>query len=291
MKYLFYGKGKTNMEIKLTDLNSELWETFRGAYGNVSKEVAILMGEPMTEPQKKIRRLDTEEKEDYHIVFDNLCENLSHQMSFYKATYLALPYLVTLFGKESKNESFEWKLTMLSEIGLCLATDIPSNHEDQLDDEEILRSYEASVLKLQELTRQFIKQYEKEIAELDFNERSMLVTALLAILGDREATFILTMSCWDTCYMLCDCCEYCEEEAVLSDDEAKEAIVPAETMVGKWDGSSYDDTYLWISNVLNRLGAEEELEILSYYYGTYTCPECGNQKKVIDLMKNYYFEG
>ena len=146
-------------------------------------------------------------------------------------------------------------------------------------------------MKLQELTKQFIKQYEKEIAELDFNERSMLVTVLLAILGDREAAFILTMSCWDSCYMLCDCCEYCEEEVVLSDDEAKEAIVPAETMVGKWDGSSYDDTYLWISNVLNRLGAEEELEILSYYYGAYTCPECGNQKKVIDLMKNYYFEG
>lgn len=186
------------MEIKLVDLNSELWETFCGAYGNVSKEVEILMGEPITEPQEKLRRLDSEEKEDYRIAFDNLCENLSHQMSFYEATYLALPYLVQLLERNSKSGSFEWKLTMISELGLCLATDFP---------------------------------------------------------------------------------------------EAKEVIIPAESVIGKWDGSSYEDTWLWLSTMLDQLGAEEELEILSYYYGTYTCPDCGNQKKVMDFMKGYYFEG
>ena len=103
--------------------------------------------------------------------------------------------------------------------------------------------------------------------------------------------FILTMSCWDSCYMLCDNCEYCEEELDLSDKEARKQIVPAESVIGKQDGSSYEDAWLWISNVLNQLGAQEELGILSYYYGTYTCPECGNKSIVFDLMQNYNFGG
>ena len=98
---------------------------------------------------------------------------------------------------------------------------------------------------------------------------------------------VLTMSCWDECFMICDNCEYYEEELVLSDEEEKEKITPAE--IPEWDGSSYEDSWLWISNLLRRLGARNELEILSYFYGTYTCPECGTKGKVPDLMKNYYF--
>lgn len=119
----------------------------------------------------------------------------------------------------------------------------------------------------------------------------MFITAILAIFGDREEAFILTMACWDTFYMLCDQCEYCEEDLFFSEEEAKKVIIPAESVIGKWDGSSYENTWLWLSTMLDQLGAEEELEILSYYYGTYTCPDCKNQKKVMDFMKGYYFEG
>ena len=56
------------------------------------------MGEPVTEQKMKLLRLDPEEKDDFRIAFDNLFENLFHQMSFYYATYLVLPYLVNLSG-------------------------------------------------------------------------------------------------------------------------------------------------------------------------------------------------
>ncbi len=36
------------------------------------------------------------------------------------------------------------------------------------------------------------------------------------------------------------------------------------------------------------LGDENAVKTLCYYYGTYTCPRCGNQKSVIDFIKNYY---
>lgn len=279
------------MEFELVNLNSELWEIYGGAYGNVREEVAILMGGPITERQEKLRRLDLEEKGDYRIAFDNLCENLFHQMSFYKATYLALPYLVRLLERDSKDRDFGWKLTMISEMGICLATDIPGNHRESAIDKNVLNSYEASLLTFQELTKQFLEHHEDEIRKLDFYKRSMLITAVLAIFGERETAFILTMSGWDTFYMLCDSCEYCEEELAFSEETAREVIVPVEIVTDGWDGSFYEDGWLWISNMLSRLGAQEELEILSYYYGTYTCPECGAEKKVLDFMKCYLFEG
>ena len=50
--------------------------------------------------------LDFEEKECDQINFDNLCENLSHQLSFYNATYLAMPYLLLFLEKKRKEVFF-----------------------------------------------------------------------------------------------------------------------------------------------------------------------------------------
>ncbi len=61
-------------------------------------------------------------------------------------------------------------------------------------------------------------------------------------------------------------------------------IEPAESVIGKWDGKSYDNTYLWFSNLVHSLGVEDEWKI-SYYYGTYTCPECGNKGPLNEWMK------
>ena len=56
-------------------------------------------------------------------------------------------------------------------------------------------------------------------------------------------------------------------------------------MLGKWDGKSYEDTYLWFSNLAHELGVEDEWKI-PYYYGTYTCPECGSRGILMDWMKD-----
>lgn len=73
----------------------------------------------------KIIRLDFSEKDSYRINFDNLCENLSHQLSFYKATYLAMPYLVLLLEKKRRAQDFDWQLLIIREAGMILSTDLP----------------------------------------------------------------------------------------------------------------------------------------------------------------------
>ena len=65
-------------------LNQNYGETFLGAYGNVVRDIAYPTPNEieMTRPRGK---------SDHQIVFDNLCANLSQQMSFYDATDLMLP--------------------------------------------------------------------------------------------------------------------------------------------------------------------------------------------------------
>ena len=84
--------------------DSELWEQYPGAYGNVCEEVKIVMGDVMDVPsQSKIRGLDLENKDDYEIAYDNLWQNLWHQMDFYEAMYIVMPYIAKLL---EQNEDF-----------------------------------------------------------------------------------------------------------------------------------------------------------------------------------------
>ena len=97
------------MDIKLTPYDSKLWDTYRGAYGNVCEIVQIIMGDLAPSPNPlKLRRLDPEDKDNYRIVCDNLFENLTHQLSFYQATYLVMPYMVKLLEqKNAENDDYD----------------------------------------------------------------------------------------------------------------------------------------------------------------------------------------
>ena len=62
-------------------------------------------------------------------------------------------------------------------------------------------------------------------------------------------------------------------------------ITPADSAIGKWNFRDYRDSYIWLSNVLYLFGNKEAAEKLSYYYGTYTCPNCGKKDKpIVKLM-------
>ena len=283
------------MDIKLTPYDSKLWDTFRGAYGNVCKMVQVVMGdlEPSPTPLK-LRRLDPEDKDNYRIVFDNLFENLTHQLSFYKATYLVLPYMVKLLEQRIAENDFDWQLAIISEMGICLATDIPENVRFQLDDKEIKESYEASVNLFKEQTKQFVNEHMEQLKVLDDDLKSMFVTALMAIFVDREMAFNLALGAWEESEIFCSTCEaegYIsfdndfdedDSDAGLSDEEyftvSLKDITPA---------TNGNDAYNWYMDILNKLEAENEAAIIPYYYGTLTCPKCKTTKTVMDFIKDF----
>lgn len=284
------------MDIKLTPYNSELWETFRGAYGNVCEEVKIIMGD-LEPPQNflKLRRLDPEEKDSYRIAFDNLCENITHQLSFYDATYIVMPYMMKLLEKKEAEKDFDWQFTIICEMGICLATDIPGNMYSKLEDEEIKESYEASIALFQEKTKNFLNHYMEELKALDDDLKTYFVNALMAIFVDREAAFILALGGWEESEIFCSTCEcegdiYFDEEEDDSEDFVSTSfknITPAP--IKNNDNKSNDDTYNWYINILNQLGATRAITIISYYYGTLTCPQCNTTKTTIDFVKDFHF--
>ena len=114
------------MQLKPVEFTSKLWETYQGAYGDVREDVAFLFCPKELIPDtEKLRRLDDEEKDSYEIIFDNLSENLTHQLSLYHASYLVMPYLALLLELKRQEGDFDWQMKVIVLAGDVLATDIP----------------------------------------------------------------------------------------------------------------------------------------------------------------------
>lgn len=291
------------------EFTSELWNQYRGAYGDVREDVAFLFCPPNLMPDtEKIRRLDDEEKENDEINFDNLSENLMHQMSLYDASYLAMPYLVLFLEKKRQVNDFDWQLKIISLAGDILMTDIPyfGGGSEANIPKDIMESYNRSVDILKEMTKDFLNQNTDKLKEQDSRLLKYFCTEVLAILGDREAAYALLVGGWEVCCRRCPNCgsydeimesdefhlydmqtepdEFPDKEEIRKIREEIGEIKPAPSVIGKWDGRSYEDTYLWFSNLTHILGMKDAWKV-PYYYGTYTCPSCKSKGILIEWMK------
>lgn len=288
------------------EFSSDLWKVFRGAYGDVREDVAFLFCPKDLMPEmQKLRRLDFEEKEEEQINFDNLCENLSHQLSFYDATYLVIPYFLLLFEKKRKEQDFQWQMQILENAGIILSTDFPANNgkKDGLS-KDILESYQLSIELFRERAKEFLREHMGILKQEDPTELQYFCTGLLALFGNPEEAFQMIIGSWEQAPVACLSCGYFDEEMEMEgfydagesggeEPEAegsnggpavKKRVTPAASVLGKWDGEDFEDTYLWFSNLAHDLGMEGEWKI-PYYYGTYTCPECGSKGILMDWMK------
>lgn len=238
---------------------------------------------------EKVIRLDFEEKECDQINFDNLCENLSHQLSFYNATYLAMPYLLLFLEKKRKEKDFKWQMQIILHAGIILSTDFDLGKEGRQGvSEDILESYQLSVGLLRDMVKEFLQENMEALKQEDPTDLKYFCTGLLAIFGDPEAAYQLVVGSWEQAPVACVACGYYDEDMEadgLYDEElVKGRVVPAKPVCGKWDGEDFSDPYLWLSNLAHILGIEDEWKI-PYYYGTYTCPECGSKGILMDWMK------
>ena len=286
MTLSFEKNTKVTKKVNLVPLDSDLWNTYTGAKGNVSQDIRpLLLARPRIQtPSDKLEEA---------IATQTLFENLSDQMRFYPADYLAVPYLVAILERRAEEKDFHTQLELITELGVCLATDIPGN---QLDvelphpDRKIMDDYNASIAVLQERTKVFLEGSLTRIQWLCESEKIHFYLAVLAILGDREAAFILNCTLMDECYVMCGECDYCDETIEPFSARNPSSIRPARLVTGKWDGKSLKDIYVWFSNLVDLLGDRQAVRALTYYYGIYTCPKCGAKGRVMDLMKKYFFE-
>ena len=270
----------------LHDFNSPLWESYRGAYGNIEDYLVILIGERDKAPETfKLRRLENVPKTNYELAFDNLCENLWHQMSFYPATWLALPYLARLMEGWEREKDLEWVFRGIMAAGSFLATDV---YGDRPDEEDIYESYRNAGLRIRAVTIDFLAGNLDCVREKAVQRRREFATAVTAILGEQKLAYMISLSGFNSYYIVCPECENCDEDMEVGYFEPSERMKRAKAPSGKWDGRSLEDVRLWLPNLFNLLEDEEGEEYLSYYFGTYVCPECGKKVPVVTGMKGYY---
>lgn len=268
---LYFDEQIAEGNIEKISFDSELWESYRGAGGNVKEQLISLVNGTV----------------DFEEISECIFEEISHQMSFYKATYLVLPYLVASLKEKEEEDDFQGQMSLITKMGICLGTDVKWMNDEEAD-EVVMNYYNNAREILKEKTKAFINTYENEIIESDEDIKSMFITALPAIFGNTEFTFLMTMNYWEECSLICSECEYMDEGMEIEDDELQ--IEKAEDVLGKWDGKDFEDTYVWYSNIIAAID-ESYLEKLKLYFGTYTCPECGKKEKVTSCMKDYYILG
>ena len=99
---------------------------------------------------------------------------------------------------------------------------------------------------------------------------------------------MLYLSGFQSYYIVCPACENCDEEMEVGYFELSERMKKISASFDKWDGKSLEDVKLWLPNLLHLLEDEEGEELLSYYFGTYVCPECGEEMPVLAGMEEYY---
>lgn len=270
----------------LQELDSILWKTYTGAYGDVREYLTILTGEREDARETfKLRRLDKAPKTNYELAFDNLCENLWHQMSFYPATWLAVPYLARLMERWEKENDAEWMFRGILAVGSCLATDV---FGDRPKEDEVRESYENAILQIRDMTTNFLAGHMDGVREKHISLRRGFAFAVTAIMGERRLAFLLTMSELESCYVVCPGCENCDEEIEFGYFDPSRRIEKADVPVKKWDGESLADVSSWLFNLFVLLGDTEGVGRLCYYFGTYTCPECGKRTDVLTGMAGYY---
>lgn len=290
-----------DLQIDCLGFDSDLWEVFRGAYGTIKEDLlALLEADPNIAEEEKRIYMDKMPESAYRIAFDNICEQLIHQCSFYSALYLAIPYLVHQYAYWYNKNDLQCQILYLTYIGIMLSTDNFYNidQEKKLKDvpQNILNHYQKSVEWIKERAKEFLNENLKKWNQsnhfkLSAIEAEELGTGLLGILGDRETAFLLLLYAWGSYSAFCKNCGYFDEDIELNNLDEEEAeqlyskIIPADSAIGKWNFRDYRDSYIWLSNVLFLFGNKEAAEKLSYYYGTYTCPNCGKKDKpIVKLM-------
>ncbi len=270
----------------LLEFDSLLRETYRGAYGDVTEYLTILMGKREDAHETfKLRRLDKALKTNYELAFDNLCENLWHQMSFYPATWLAVPYLARLMEGWEKENDTEWMFRGILAAGSCLATDV---FGDRPKEDDVRESYENAILQIRDMTIDFLAEHMDDVRQKHISWRRGFAFAVTAIMGERRLAFLLIISELESCYIFCPGCENCDEEIAFGYFDPSMRIEKADVPVKKWDGESQEDICSWLFNLFALLDDTEGLERLRYYFGTYTCPECGKRTDVLTGMTGYF---
>ena len=160
-------------EIKLESIGSEIWSKYKGAYGNMSEVMDVFMKEPDNEDAA-----------------EQVYQGINHQMLFYPAAYIVMPYLTKLLEGKIASGDIEWAEYCLFNIGMTIASDncFARRKGKKIDvSADIKGNYRLCVKKLRRIAKRFYKENKMQLkhrsesgaAKLVFNGFGLLIYWLL----------------------------------------------------------------------------------------------------------------
>jgi len=261
-----------SITLSLEALDSPNWGKYESASGNAKVWVQKLV--------------DGEEN-----AYDECCDEIAHQTSFWSAIYLVFPYLVEKLSRDFDQLDSGELIMKFSMLGTSLATDCDINRgENKTVDAAVIENYQLSIRKFQLLIIKFLADKAKSLSRVDSMTKALFAVGVLAAFGNREdAALLMDMELDECIYVACDKCEHCNEDLELGSKKALSTISPRGQAPDDWNGEDFEDTYGWFVDFLELFKIKGMAKHLPYYFGTYQCPECGREAAVRDLMKNYRF--
>jgi len=254
-------------------LEPKLWENLRSAYGNECEIIDILNKLYITK----------DEKQWLHIFLEELADNaqIVHQGTFYDITVAVMPHIVFMLTNNEWSNNTRYKI--ISYIGYFISCE---NREiiEKLP-EDIQKNYKKSLKILETITQDIVENFDKSF-QIEFDEElSYFALACFAILKDKIVANLLQFIDIEIEFVCGSCSDGAEEffsfiDDIESNNENLKLIKPSTVQ------TSTDDNFLWFYNFLINIGEKKLSKTLPYYYGTYTCPKCGEKAIVINLMKN-----
>jgi len=150
-----------NKELKCEPIGSGLWEKHKGAFGNMSGEMEILLSDPDNEK-------NTEE----------VYQGINHQMSFYPAAYIVMPHLAELLDHQISEGKIEWAEYCLFNAAMTIASDnkrgrIINKEEEATPD--VMKNYRLSVRRIKKIAKAFYRKYGKQLTHKSESSAAKLV--------------------------------------------------------------------------------------------------------------------
>ncbi len=166
------------MEMQYLDFDDPQWAQYEGAYGNMSEAVRRLLEQP-------------DDKELAECVY----QGINHQMDFYSAAYLVLPYLVKLLEEQIAVEKVEWAEYCLFNIAMVIACDnfflrrSAVRYDKSLAQvpQELKQNYRTAIRKCRKTARRFYWKYRKQLT----NKAEAIFAKLPLFWNIRTLTFWL----------------------------------------------------------------------------------------------------
>ncbi|MBE6764358.1 MAG: hypothetical protein E7546_00560 [Ruminococcaceae bacterium] len=142
-------------------IGSENWDKYYGAYGNMSEDIKALINDPDDK--------DATEK---------VYQGINHQMSFYPAAYIVLPYLTDLLDRKIEAKDIEWAEYCLFNIAMTIASDnvFARDKEHKINmTSDIKGNYKRCVKKVRKTAKRFYRTYKDQLEHKSESNASRLV--------------------------------------------------------------------------------------------------------------------